>query len=619
MIIHNFAALSLFALGGAVILFHFLRRQRQRYRVSALFLWEGLRSDPHSLAERIRSRIDLLLLLQLLALALLVIALSRPALLTPAQRLHGLAIVIDGSASMQTMVKPGVSRYEIAQRYALTLLERFPTTPVTILQLSSAPEVLFPLSADHRGARQALQAAQPTILGDGSIDLLAGMIAGQGGIDRFAQIIYFTDHPLTCPLVYQLVERGFRQQIITGGSNVAIGAFTMRENIDQPGSTAFISLVNHSERFIDTVLRVSDGVRTVRFDAFLLPNETRDYILPFPVHEGTTFIASIDSDDDFLFDNDRFFALERPIERRIRWVGREDRFLQAAIRVIWNAIFVAADDPGPVDLIIANDTTLPADVRGNILLINSAIEEMIDIGDEIPGGPVVVETPRDPLLTGITAEGLRVWSLSDATFPDGEILLSIAGRPLLYRLADHERRLIFFAADLRWTNLPLTVDFPILVNNILAWFQPMPHSPFYLRGAPVWHAVGEPLALDRFPDLQKIIDSYGNVLDAEDSYYFRPSQPGLYTIVTGRGTYYLAVNIPAAESVFPVDIVPAPLAAENLGIATMAILDDVVAAVQGERPLWRYLALLALFALIIELYLYDRSLFGNWKRLRRKR
>ncbi|MCI2425596.1 VWA domain-containing protein [Candidatus Acetothermia bacterium] len=610
MIIHNFAALSLLALGGAVILFHFLRRQRQRYRVSALFLWEGLRSDPHSLAERIRSRIDLLLLLQLLALILLVIALSRPALLAPLQRLHGLAIVLDSSVSMQTIVEPGagVNRFEIAQRYALTLLERFPTTPVTILQLSSAPEVLFPLSTDHRGARQALQAAQPTLLSDGSIDLLVGMIAGQGGIDRFAQIIYFTDHRLTCPLAYQLEKRGFQQQIITGGSNVAIEAFTMREDIDQPGSTAFIRLANHSNRLIDTTLRVSDGVRRVRFDTFLLPNEKRNYILPFPVHEGTAFIASIDSDDDFLFDNYRFFALKRPIERRIRWLGYEDRFLQAAIRVIWNAIFVTADDIEPVNLIIANNTTLPADVRGNILLINSAIEKMIDIHDVIPGGPVAIEKPHDPFLAGIVVEGLRVWSLSDVTFPAGELLLTSGGQPLLYRLTDHKRRLIFFAADLRWTNLPLTVDFPILINNILAWFQPTPHGP-----PDIWHVVGEPLALNRFPNLQKLIDPYGNRLElGEDSRYFRPLQPGLYTIVTGRGTYSLAVNIPATESVFPVDIASAQ-------ITTMAILDDIAVTVQGERPLWRYLAFLSLFVLIGELYLYDRSLFGNWQRLRRKR
>ncbi len=613
MIIHNFAALFLFALGGVVILFHFLRRQRQRYRVSALFLWEGLRSDHHSFVERIRSRIDLLLLLQLLALILLVSALSRPALLAPVQHLHGMAIVLDGSASMQTIVKAGVSRHEIAKQYALTLLERFPTTPVTILQLSSAPEILFHLSADHSKARQALQAAQPTLLSDGSINLLAGMIASQGGIDHFAKIIYFTDHPLTCPLAYQLAQRGFQQQIISGGSNVAIDTFTMRENIDRPGSTAFIRLANQSERFVDAVLRISDGVRALRFDIFLLPNERRDYILPFPVHEGTTFTASIDSDDDFLFDNDRFFAFEPPIQRRIRWLGREDRFLQAAINIIWNAIFVAADDPGPVDLIIANNTTLPADVQGNILLINSAIEEMIDIGDKIHGGPVAVETLRDPLLTGIAVEGLRVWSLSDVTFPDGELLLSSGGEPLLYRFTDFQRRLIFFAADLRWTNLPLTVDFPILVNNILAWFQPIPHRSFNQSGTPIWHVIGEPLPLDRFPDLQKIIDSNGNALIlSEDSRYIRPSQPGFYRIVTGRGTYYLAVNIPATESVFPVDIALDPLRA-------ITIPDDITAAAQGERPLWRYLAFLALFALIVELYLYDRSLFGNWKRLRRNR
>jgi sterol desaturase/sphingolipid hydroxylase (fatty acid hydroxylase superfamily) len=78
MTLVNPLALYLLSLAGLVVLAYFLRRRGQLYRVSAFFLWQRA-EERGARALRFARRSFWLLLLQLLALSLLVLALADPA------------------------------------------------------------------------------------------------------------------------------------------------------------------------------------------------------------------------------------------------------------------------------------------------------------------------------------------------------------------------------------------------------------------------------------------------------------------------------------------------------------------------------------------------------------
>src|SRR6266568_6667507 len=94
------APLALVALlvPAAILLVHWFFGSRRRLRVSAVFLWTDL---PRASTGRSRRRwppLTLLLLLQLLAAVLAVLALARPA--TRSQPPRHVALVLDVSGSM---------------------------------------------------------------------------------------------------------------------------------------------------------------------------------------------------------------------------------------------------------------------------------------------------------------------------------------------------------------------------------------------------------------------------------------------------------------------------------------------------------------------------------------
>lgn len=207
MTLLNAGALYLLTLAGGIALLYFLRARSRRVEVSALFLWEGLRSAPRSRAARIRRRIEPLLLVQLLVLALLALALAQPALRGMRPHLSRMAIVLDGSASMQTRTESGKTRYELARDEAVALLDRYPSTTVTILQLCKTSEVIAPLTDDHDVALRALGASSPTWTADGSPEALRGLLESQGGSAAFERVTLFTDRPfeLSLPGIEQVI------------------------------------------------------------------------------------------------------------------------------------------------------------------------------------------------------------------------------------------------------------------------------------------------------------------------------------------------------------------------------------------------------------------------------
>ena len=108
-------ALAFGLLAAPIVAMYLLRLRRKERRVSSTFLWREVLRDLEANAPWQRLRPNLLLLLQLLALAALVLALSRPYL-TQASDIDGdLLLILDASASMRaTDVAP--SRFVLSCR-----------------------------------------------------------------------------------------------------------------------------------------------------------------------------------------------------------------------------------------------------------------------------------------------------------------------------------------------------------------------------------------------------------------------------------------------------------------------------------------------------------------------
>jgi hypothetical protein len=586
VILLNSSALYLGLCCVLIVLLHVFHTKERRREVSALFLWEGLREDPRSRAARFRFLTDVLLFLQVASLLALALALAQPGLRTRTSALSGLAILVDGSASMRTLIEDGTSRYDSAIQQIRDLLERHPSAAPTLIQLSARPVVLA-TDTTRSAAERALGRSSATWYGDGSPDDLMAILGSVGGPSAFERIVLFTDHTVSSPPPF------LDTVTVSGGANRAITAFTVRENLNGLGVSAFIEVANHTEAHRDERVRISDGTTHVSLSVFLPPWETEQFVVPFPNSTGTAFTASLEPGDDFPGDDIRYFGLERPIDLRVHWSGSSNRYLLAALEATLPVTLVESWEP--TDLTIVYGETLTAPPGGNVLLIHADMPGYVQMGEARAGGVVVALQPDHPLLAGVDANDLHVSSVPEIEFlsAGAEILLAAEEAPLLVEFEEEGRRIVFFSSDLMATNLPITVDFPILVRNLVARLVHVPASLPH-----EWTLVGEPFPLTNMGEVREIVSPDGRAASLlEGQAVFRPETPGHYAVITDRGTYSVGANIALSESVFRDATGPAVTSLSLLGSGEATSLFQT----------WPLLVGLAILLLSSEALAYSRT------------
>ena len=102
MSLANPAALGLLALAIPVLLLHVLKPRREQRTVASTFLWRSVAQPVSAAKPWQRLRPSVLLLLQLLAVALLAVAVADPVRVTDAPLSAHTVFIIDASGSMAT-------------------------------------------------------------------------------------------------------------------------------------------------------------------------------------------------------------------------------------------------------------------------------------------------------------------------------------------------------------------------------------------------------------------------------------------------------------------------------------------------------------------------------------
>lgn len=616
MILARAGYLSLFGLGILVPLIYFLRARNLRHRVSAVFLWETLQSGHRTRLARFRFRLDWVLLAQMVALALLVVATAGPALRVRQPTLSTMAIVIDGSASMRGTTAEGRPKAEEAIAQALEVLGSYPGTPVTIIQLSMTSKVLAPLDGDHDAARSAIARFEPTWTGDGTTASLATLLESQQATDRYERIFLISDHDVA------ELPASFSVQFIpiTTAGNLSIDAFNVRRQPNGRGVVVFAGVRNDDSQYRETELRVSDGSSRVRLPLVLAPGERQSFVLPFPAARGVAYTAELTPGDEAPFDDLRYYVLPQTMPRVAAWIGPDDPFLRAAVEVSGPILWT--EELGEAEFIVVNGAaalrepeTAPEPLpKGNLFLVSMMARRASEssVGQAAAFAPMQAVAVGSAILDGISPDVLRVDVASLAnedttrTLPgDGLPLLIADEQEVLVSGVTEEGRWVALIPDLWSTNLPLSVDFPLLVDNVLAYLSPQASSIVWAQMEPgqavdLGWTSPEAQVVDPSGALQRSMPaesglprddtaetSAGGVLVAEI--------PGFYEIVTSSGSILLASNVSADES----------------GSGTVVEASGVGLPVRTETglfALWPWFALVACMVLLIEAAVYH----GAW-------
>src|SRR5438270_9511210 len=164
----------------AIVALYFLKLKRQPLEVPSTFLWKRSIEDMHvnSLWQRLRQ--NLLLFLQLLLVALAMLALMRPG--WQGTKLEGARFIflVDNSASMSATDMPDAkNRLDEAKKLVSGMIDQMSSgMTAMIISFADTPQVVQEFTDNRRLLRERLETIGPTVRGTdlhGALELADGL------------------------------------------------------------------------------------------------------------------------------------------------------------------------------------------------------------------------------------------------------------------------------------------------------------------------------------------------------------------------------------------------------------------------------------------------------------
>jgi Ca-activated chloride channel homolog len=558
-------ALALSVLAVPIVLLYVLKLRRQEQVVASTLLWRRALDDVQANAPWQRLRPSILLILQLLAVAALVLVLAQPAY-TRARTFAGDTIVIvDQSYGMQARdVAP--SRFGAALSQAHSLASAASSGRVmSVIGMGAQPKLAVAESDDAGAITRAINSLH---VGSSSPNFLAALslassLARSGAATR---VVVLTSRqsgisglPLTVPFPVQIVRIGGR--------------------LHDLGLTAFS--VGHVGSHTEAVARVSNfGSRAARSDLDLFAGGRLADVRPLTIGPGqdqnvfwTSLPAGIHAlqahltlSDDVATDKSAWAVVPESSPLHVLLVSNGDYFLQSALSAdpsvhlttvrpsAYHPSLAATSDLAVFDGVLpptlpATSTLLVAPPRGRIGHVTFGRFQSVSSIEASASGPATSLLQNLDLSDVHVAQARSVASgglLQPVVTSNGAILIAVG--------ETGAARLGIVAFQLSESDWPLRISFPIAMQNLAHYL-----APGLTLGARNL-VVGQPLKLLPAAGTREVRIGLPRgraiLLRPPFAPFTGTSQPGLYSVHqlggSSRSSASFAVNF------FPARPAPAP-------------------------------------------------------------
>jgi hypothetical protein len=565
-------ALALAALAVPIILLYVLKLRRQEQIVPSTFLWRKALEDIQANAPWQRLRFNILLLLQLLALAALILALAGPAYSRTHVVLGDLVLIVDESYGMQAHdVAP--SRFAVAIDRAHSLASDLGGGHVvSVIGMGSQPHLAIAESSDQGAVGRAIDGLRAGVDQPNFLEALS-LAASLARAGESTQVIVLTSRDSgisTLPLTV-----GFPVDIERIGSRLRDLGITAFSAGYASGAT--------SSSAVQAVARVANfGAQTARSDLELLVDAGSPAgsglrladVRPLTIApHGQQNLAWTDLPpdvrrlevrltraDDVSGDKAAWAAVAAEPTRRVLLVSNGDYFLQTAL-LLDPSVRLSLVPPGvylpgmerDYDLAVFDGVLPPFLPTGSTLLTAPPAGRLgsLRFGRQLTGGAV---TNASSAVTGPASQILRYADLGDvhiaqvrtASLPGWLQPLAVSnGHAALVAGARGNARYGVVDFDLQRSDWPLRISFPIVLQNMLRYL-----APGLTLGARDIIA-GQPVSFFPSPGTRRLDvvrpDGAVDHLSAPFPPFTDTSRPGLYSVkevgtTTGAEPQAFAVN-----------------------------------------------------------------------------
>lgn len=511
----------------ALAAIYLLRNRFRRRTVSSLMLWQLQERSQEGGVKVQRVQLPWVFFLELLILALLVIAATGPRWRIGAAA-KPLIIVLDDSASMRAEALGGSPRARAVDRLE-GLFAAEPFQSVRFILAGERPSLLgSPLPN-----RRALEALAGWHCRAARSELDAGIaFAREIGRDE-ALVLVLTDRP--APRSLQSATR--LRWLALGAATPNVGFVNAARSPGNEGDRCLLEIANHSARPVTTALRVSAGDRVVRESKLELgSNAVQRVVLNLP--EGTPAIRARLADDALAADNE-VALLPVPRERIRVQVSCQDDQLRSLVERTLDATGMRSAVSTQPQLFIHDRPGRPPGTN------TWSVQFHVDDEAGALTGPFVMDGAH-PVTRGLSLVGV-VWAAGARTNASTELVLATGGERALMTVEQDllGRSKVLLNLNPALSTITQSPDWPILFWNLLEWRRsalPGLDEVNFRPGTDVRIRTGGTRVSLRHPD-----DRVEELVVGHEELIARTDVTGLYEVQAEDGTWRFAVNFLATE------------------------------------------------------------------------
>ncbi len=501
----NPLALAWGALAGGIILLYILKLKRVKVDVSSTLLWEQALADFRANAPWQKLRRNLLMILQILAMILLALALSRPFMFDSFIEGGKTIIVIDASSSMlATDVSP--DRLGEAQRIAEETVSGFRrgAEGMVIVAGPSSPITLCGFTSNHNTLKKAISRARDHA--GGQADLDSAMRFCSSISEGNSRAVIFSDGAVSdlSPDSTTDLEIHFFPVGETA-DNVAIVGAGARLNPLSLSYELFVAVHNYygTQQDFDLTLYRND-VDSVTEEVSLRPGQRREIVIDQVPYFPDPLRVEIDVDDPLEADNSAWIVLPEQPRYKVALCTEGDSILLRALlsslpnidyfeydgsgftQIITDASGQALDDGAPVTTdmdvwVVEGDAPSITDPADSYLFINSTSNQLLPVeaGMEIEKNyqadppvylAVVSESVTHPTTRIARFNTLNLNSQRQVQLRSfARSIIDTSEGPLVIEGDNSGQKSIYLAFDIYDSNFPVLSAFPLFMMDTISY------------------------------------------------------------------------------------------------------------------------------------------------------
>ncbi len=506
-------------------------------------------------------------------------------------------------------VKP--SRFLLAKREIEGFIDDLlPGQRVTLIAAGYDAEVVASRTGDKSILKQRLNGIEVTN-GQGSMEQALALAQALAKELEDVRIRIYSDK------VYQIRNQDIESIVFNNeGKNFAVELVSWAQTSD--GTVVLSKIANYSGE--DAALAAECLVDGATFDirevAVPAGRKADVYWTGIPADAKRVEVAILD-EDDLAIDNAGWTFVDSYRENRVLLVTQRNVFLEKAIALRDDVNLVKTAYEHAVDLngyaLYVFDGYIPSKLPrdGNMIVFNPPPQNgFLEVeGEYAPQNLRLLSHSRYARFFDlVNYKGFHIARARRISVPRwAEVVLDGGQGPLVMAGEMGAQRVVVFSFDVHHSDIPLKVDFPILIQNVLTWVLPQSsgqESGFY---------AGQEVFINLLPGAGEIrvITPSGKEFVLDPSYSVVPfidsHEVGVYTVQQvvqqGDGQEVL-------ESHFTVHV---PTHSES-DLRAGQVIGDVGQPVDGRnggsgfvKELWRYFAWAVLAVIMFEWWVYQRG------------